>query len=818
MSVMTIKTWLAGLCVLALVGCGGGGGGDAGGTPLLGNSTTTTPAKVAVKALVVTLSAPSISNAGSTTATVTVTAIDANNNAVASAPVTLSADANAIITVQGTAGSVTDASGKLIATVGIGSDRSNRDITLTATAGSATGAAVLKVVDATSGTLPAMIDVIAGATTVGTGGDGVQISAFVKDANNNALAAVPVAFKASTGTLSGISAVTDASGLAKATIAAGSDRSNRSVKITVSAGPVSNQLTLPVTGTTLTLQGPTSMILGRTAAFDIVATDSKGNVVANVAITASSALGNGLAAPSGSLTNAAGLVRFSYAATNGGTDSLVFSGAGAAVSPQTPLVVSGLNFAFVSPPAATTVAVNTALTVRVQLLVSGGPPGATTISFATTGGTLSANSATTDAAGVAQVNVTSSSAGPLTVQASVDLNGTITSTSLPLVVAGIAPSTLVLQVSPTALPPNVGGATTNQAQVLAKVSDAVGNPVQGATVNFKRVSDPSGGNLQQVSAITDASGKASVTYVSGPQSTANNGVVLQASVASAPAVTGTASLTVNQAALFIALGTGNDISNLDPQTYKKDWSAYVTDSNGIAVNGVTLSIKALPTYYRTGQLVFDPLKFAYVYSSPIYSCRNEDANANGVLDTKSGRVTGITVDATTKVTAANSLVVGATVVLRGLTGADAALLNNIPKTIVSATPDSFVIQANTLLKDITATATSTFTSPEEDDNGDGVLWPGNVIAVTPSTVQTSNGLATISLVYAESFAPWVQLKLTATATVAGTESKTDAEFVVTGLATDFSLLNNPPAGLVSPFGLLPTAAALTRPGACVFVQ
>ena len=335
MNFSTIKTWLAGLCVLALVGCGGGAGSEAG-TPVLGG----TPSKTAVAGLVVTLSAPSISNAGTATATATVTAIDANNNAVASAPVTLAADANAVLTVQGTGGSVTNASGTLVATVGIGSDHSNRDIRLTATAGSAIGTAVLKVVDATSGTVPATIDVIAGATTVGTGGDSVQISAFVKDANNNALAAVPVAFKASTGTLSGISLATDAAGLAKAMIAAGSDRSNREVVITVSAGSVTNTLKLPINGTTLTLQGPTSMILGNVAAFDVVATDSKGNVIPSAAITATSSLGNGVAAVNGSLTNASGLVRFNYTAVRGGTDALVFSGGGATVSPQTPLNTS----------------------------------------------------------------------------------------------------------------------------------------------------------------------------------------------------------------------------------------------------------------------------------------------------------------------------------------------------------------------------------------------------------------------------------------------------------------------------------------------
>ncbi len=738
MTFASFRTWLLALCAVVLVSCGGGSSSDAG-KPILGIANGST-SSVAVSGLVVTLSSPSIPNSGTATATATVTALDANNNALPAAQVTLAADNNAIVTILGSNGSVTDSSGQLQATVGVGSDHTNRNITLTATAGATTGKATLAVVDSPGSTVPASIDVISGATTVGTGGDGVPITAFVKDSNNNALPGVPVAFRASTGTLSGISTSTDSAGVAKATIAAGADRSNRSVAITVTAGSVTSQLTLPIAGTTLTLQGPSSMILGNTASFDVVAADSKGNVIPNVAITANSALGNTLTATNGNVTNSSGLVRYSYVAQNAGTDNLVFSGAGASVSPQVPLVVSSLNFGFVSPTPSKSVPVNTAQPVEVQLLVGGAPPPPTTINFAATGGTLSASSVVTDAAGTAQVTVTSSSAGPLTVQASVNLSGVVTSATLPLIVVGTDPANLVLQISPTALAPNLNGATSNQAQVLAKVTDSAGNPVQGKTVNFTRVVDPSGGNLQQVSALTDSSGKASVTYVSGPQSTANNGVVLQASVADKPSVSGTANLTVNQAALFIALGTGNVISNIDPQTYKKDWVAYVTDSNGIAVNAVTLSVKALPTYYLTGRLVWSFVQLAYVYSSPIYRCRNEDANANGILD------------------------------------------------------------------------------PGEDDNGDGVLWPGNVVAVSPATVQTANGQATISLAYAESFVPWVQVRLTASATVAGTESRTDAEFVVPGDSKDFTVQSNPPAGVTSPFGLLPTAAALATPGACVLVQ
>jgi hypothetical protein len=291
------------------------------------------------------------------------------------------------------------------------------------------------------------------------------------------------------------------------------------------------------------------------------------------------------------------------------------------------------------------------------------------------------------------------------------------------------PSRLVLQVSPTALAPNIGTSTANQVQVVARVTDPDGNPVLGKTVNFTRVTDPSGGNLLQASATTDASGQATVAYRSGSESTANNGVVLRATVAgSSPEVFGEASLTVSQTALFIALGTGNVINNLDPQTYKKDWVVYVTDSNGVPVNGVSLTVKAIPTQYLTGRLSWQEPVWAY--SAPISQCENEDANENGILDAG------------------------------------------------------------------------------EDSNGDGVLWPGNVISVSPGLVQTSDGRATISLTYAESYAPWVRLKLTVSATVSGTESKTNAEFIVIGSSADFTDEKVPPSGVVSPFGLSPKAGAV----------
>ncbi len=722
LSIATVST------TMFIASCGGGGGSA--GNPTFGGGGGSTPPATGptVADIALVLSAPTIPNTGVSTVAATITALDSNRVALAGASIAVSVNANAVLTLSGSS-AVTDANGQIVAQVGIGSDPSNRDITVTAVANGVTRTAVLKVVNSTAGTLPTSIELISSSTSVGTGGDGVTVRAFVKDANNNALPNIAVSFSTSSGTLAGISGVTDASGAATATISAGADRSNRNAVITVSSGTVSNTLTLPITGTRLTLSGPSALIRGTAANFDVVVTDSKSNVVPNAAITATSSLGNALLASGGNATNASGQVRFGYTATSAGTDTLLFSGAGATVSPSPALVISAQNFAFISPAPSSTVAVNTSqlVTVRLEGVT---PLAGNTINFAATGGTLSATTAATNAAGEASVSLTSSSAGPVTLQATV--NGTATSTTLPLVVVATAPTSLVLQVTPTAVAPNIGTSTANQVQVVAKVTDATGNPVQGQTVNFSRVADPSGGNLLQASATTDASGQASVAYRPGSESTANNGVVIRGTVASAPAATGTASLTVNQTALFIALGTGNTITNLDPQTYRKDWVVYVTDSNGIPVNGATLTIKAIPIEFLVGALAWDGQSWSYI--APIWQCRNEDRNTNGVLDAG------------------------------------------------------------------------------EDDNGDGVLWPGNVIAVTPGNVQTENGRATISLIYAESYAPWVKLKLTASATVSGTESSTSVEFVVVGDATDFNSVSNPPAGATSPFG--ETLKSGVVPGAC----
>lgn len=112
--------------VLAMLTACGGGGGDSGSPPFGGGGTV----KAADLSLV--LDKSSIKNTGSETVKATVTAVDSNRNAVSGIPVTLKVDESATVAVSATA---TDSSGSVAGTVGIGANRSNRVITITATSG-----------------------------------------------------------------------------------------------------------------------------------------------------------------------------------------------------------------------------------------------------------------------------------------------------------------------------------------------------------------------------------------------------------------------------------------------------------------------------------------------------------------------------------------------------------------------------------------------------------------------------------------------------------------------------------------------------------
>lgn len=133
---------LVGVALVAGLTACGAGGGDPGVSPFGSNSsstgsgTTTNPdgtTVVVASDVFVVLSKASVVNSGSDTVTVTATAVDASRNAVPNIPIRFSANSGGVVVPAGTA---TDDSGQLTATVGIGADKTNRAVTVTVSSGS----------------------------------------------------------------------------------------------------------------------------------------------------------------------------------------------------------------------------------------------------------------------------------------------------------------------------------------------------------------------------------------------------------------------------------------------------------------------------------------------------------------------------------------------------------------------------------------------------------------------------------------------------------------------------------------------------------
>ncbi len=179
-----LKHILSALAVVAIAGCGGGkcdtstyGGGA--GTCEQSNS----PPPVVVSNMTLTLSAAAVNNTGTETVTATVVATNSSNQIVSGALIDLSVNNEATIAVDGNS---TDTEGKLSGVVGIGDNKTNRTITVTATANN--GALVRSKSFVVSGATLTATPVPA---TLPASTDGVVQYRLI-DAANNAMSGVQV--------------------------------------------------------------------------------------------------------------------------------------------------------------------------------------------------------------------------------------------------------------------------------------------------------------------------------------------------------------------------------------------------------------------------------------------------------------------------------------------------------------------------------------------------------------------------------------------------------------------------------------------------
>ena len=188
--------------------------------------------------------------------------------------------------------------------------------------------------------------------------------------------------------------------------------------------------------------------------------------------------------------------------------------------------------------------------------------------------------------------------------------------------------------------------------------------------------------------------------------------------------------------LLVRLGTDNLIQT-DPPKFRKIFVAIVTDTNGRAVAGatVTFNLRSGTTGntggYRKGQYIpvtpTAPSTQVWAQSgsgtslTAVTSCANEDLDFDAILDTG------------------------------------------------------------------------------EDINGNGLLEPPGVSDVNPTAVSDTSGFATATIAYPQNYATWTSVTLEASTTGSGAVPAR-ASFILPGLASDYSNASADPPGRFSPFG------------------
>jgi hypothetical protein len=578
------------------------------------------------------------------------------------------------------------------------------------------------------------------------------VTAFVRDANNQFISGVPVQFSTTSGGFTSPSTTTDDSGQATASLGTAGDQTNRTITVTATAGTKSATVDVGVVGTSVSLSGPTSLVQGNAGTYTVSLTDSAGAPISNKSVAVTSSKGNTLSAAT-LTTDPSGHATFMLTGSVSGTDTVTATVLGQAAA--TNVSVSNQNFAFTVPAANTLVALGASQAVTLVWTSSGTAQTGQTITFSTTRGTFNGGAnatatAVTDGTGTASVTIAAATAGPAIITAS----SSGVSAQVALIFVATNPNNIDLQASPTTV------TTQGQSTITAIVRDINNNLVDNQTVAFQ-LTDVTGGSISVGSAVTDVQGKAQTVYTASSVASATNGVIISASVPAVPAVTpATVHLTVGGQTVFLGLGTGEVISeNADKTQFIMPFVVQAQDSGGNAVNGVpiTLTIRSVQ-YAKGGYYNFNsawvqtgvPNPVTAYTTAPlpaITECPNEDLNNNGILD------------------------------------------------------------------------------PGEDTsgtgNGNGKLDPGNVAAVSPGTVTTAattitngsstttvNGSAALTVTYPEDHANWVQVVLTASATVSGTETSTTSTFWLPILASYLTTVTSSPPGFDSPYG---TATMCTNP-------
>lgn len=742
------------LVAIALASCGGPGGSDS-------ESSKT-------ESLILTMSSPTLS----TGQPATVTAVLKDGAGAPKVGQTITFSTDALIGVMTPANGVwiTDSTGTATITLASGPNIGSAVITATSTSGTK---ASLTYNNASVGVSVASVQLlVSSGTLLADGSSTIDLTALVKDANNNTVSGQTVSFTADSGALSvNNGGISDVAGRATAILGSGNDKSTRDINVTAKVGSITATTKVRLAGTKITIAGVNTLVVGNNTQLTIRLQDGAGRAIAGQALALGSTLGNTFSVNNANVTtvstDSTGQATVRYNATNPGADSITASALNEAgilsmsISNQSFTVTAAEGQAGASFPAGSSPEFNldTPIVVTARYLVAGVPQVGKTVNFTSTRGTATPASQVTDDSGSAYVTVQADTAGAAVITAQ---SGSVSSQYSVEYVA-TAPNKLNIQVeAPTVAP-------RGKTAITATVRDAKNNLVKNKVVSFT-LSDTTGGTLSVARGVTDSAGQTSTTYTAGNSTSSKDSVVITATVQDT-AVTSTARLTVAGQALFVRLGTGNTIEVVSTTEYGQPYTAIVTDAAGNPVVNAEVTFSVVPVEYYKGYhywtgVGWAPTSGPDIFIPPGSTCPAGTFSA-GTTNTTPPQIQCLRLLAPTE----------------------------CPNEDTFADPLNGVGANNGILE------------PGEDYNNNGELDPGFVAAAVPARVQTNTGgTATIRLGYTKDRANWTTVALTARATVQGSEASTTAIVPLSGVGGDYDDQTVTPPGYVSPYGRVATCS------------
>ena len=277
---------------LILVACGGGGG-SSGSSASTTTTTVVNTVTLKVSDFVISTDKVVLNSAGVDNIVVTVVALDTSRNIVVGSDVKMTVDKNAVLTPVGTA--VTDTTGSYAANLTVGSDKSDRTLTIQVTVNGivkniflqvsatpivAVSAATLKVTDFVLYTDKNLLK--------NNGTDKVVVTAVALDASRNIVVGSDVRMTVDqNAVLTPVgSSTTDATGSYAGAITIGSDKSDRSLIVQATINGIVKRTSVQITGSKLSLQiSPLVPLAGQVISVLANLLDFSGNAIPNAKIT-----------------------------------------------------------------------------------------------------------------------------------------------------------------------------------------------------------------------------------------------------------------------------------------------------------------------------------------------------------------------------------------------------------------------------------------------------------------------------------------------------------------------------------------------------